>query len=158
MVVSVRTGLGSTMSKLPLLVVFFLCLATYLIAISGCGQKDHSSASEQSSAASTTAINQKVEKDGIMARTDSEQWERLGTKVSRTKQLDDADVDWAISMMHKPSTVPAVVHAQMMGLFLDMRTFSPSQREKILQAVTPLLSSTNPMDRKYAQAVIRRMS
>ena len=51
-----------------------------------------------------------------------------------------------------------------MALFLDMRTYSPAQRNKIVNAVTPLLSKTNPLDskaasevnRKYARAVLKK--
>ena len=52
-----------------------------------------------------------------------------------------------------------------MGLFLGMQTCTPSQKKKIINAVTPLLSKTNPLDskiatqvrQKYARAVVKKL-
>lgn len=135
-------------------VIAFLCL----IGLTGCAKQSQPISYEQPTPKTSAAIAQKAQRDGVMSSEDYLHSEELGKKVRHEKRLDDADIDWAVATMNKPSTAAWSVHTQMMALFLDMKTFTPSQREKIRVAVTPLLASKDPLDQKYAKAVIKRIS
>lgn len=132
------------------------CLGTV-----GCSSHSHGvqgpETPDQKAVATSAAIALDDEQRGIMSSKDYLRWEQVGKQVSRDRRIDDADLDWAISTMSKPSTDAASVHMQMMGLFLTCRTLTPEQRQKIRWAANPLLSSPSKYDRKYAQAVFKRI-
>ena len=92
-----------------------------------------------------------------MTSDDYLRWEQVGNKISQKKQIDDDDLDWATSLIHKPSTSPSDVHELVMGLFLTARTFTPLQQQKIRAAVTPLLSSSDGDEAKWAKAVLKKI-
>lgn len=140
-----------------LLVSLILCCISTL----GCNSRSHdtqrSETPDQKTMATSAAIALDDERRGIMSSKDFLHWEQISNQVSRDRRMDDTDSDWAVSMMSKPSTDPASVHMDMTGLFLTCRTLTPEQRQKIRQAVTPLLSSPNKYDRKTAQVVLKRI-
>lgn len=109
---------------------------------------------DQKAVASSVAIGRNNEQKGIMSSADYLRWEQVGNKVSAQRHMDDSDVDWALSVMQKPSTRPAQVRVMMMGLFLSPHTFGPTQQQKIRAAVTPLLTSSDLVEKDYAKAVI----
>lgn len=131
--------------------VSVLLIILFVITLSGCATHSRSSVSTTSA-----AIADKNQKAGIMTSADYLHWEQVSNKVATTRRIDDADLDWAISMMQKPSTNPPEVHSLMMGLFLTLRTATPLQQNKIRDAVTPLLASTDKYDPKWAKAVLKK--
>lgn len=133
-----------------------------LIALTGCAahpSADNKTAIRQRQTAKTSAkIGRAEEKQGIMTSEDYLKWEKVGNKVSLKRRIDDPDLDWAISVMGKPSTKPAEVHIMMMSLFLTIRAFTPAQQQKISAAVKPLLSSSDKDEPKWAKAVLKKIS
>lgn len=148
------------MNKTFRLMVFFAFTLCF-VASAGCNAQTHISQSRetpnQRAVKTSAAISHNEEKLGIMTSADYLHWEQVSNKVSAQRRMSDDDLDWAVSMMQKPSTQPADVHEKMMGYFLTMRTFGPMQQQKIRAAVTPLLSSHDPLELKYVQAVIKKM-
>lgn len=136
-------------------------LALCCTLILGCGSHAHNAKAyetpNQRAVAASAAIAQDDQQRGIMSSKDYLRWEQVGNQVSRTRSISDADLDWALSTINQPSTDPAAVHLQMIGLFVTCRTLTPEQRLKIRQAVTPLLSSSDKHDRKAAEIALRRI-
>ena len=99
-----------------------------------------------------------MEEQGHMAAADYLRWEAVGDKVSRQGRIEDEDLDWAISTMQKPSTNPSELHSTIISLFLAPRTLTPSQKQKIHDAVLPLLSSKDEDDRMLSRMAIRKVS
>lgn len=141
-----------------MLVSLVLCSAI----LTGCGthsQANNANVTPEQRAAKTSAIiGQSNERRGVMSSEDYSRWEHMGDKDGMVAHISDDDLDWAISVMRKPSTNPTIVHMRVMGLFLTVQAFTDVQRQKIKTAVTPLLSSADTEDVKWAKAVLKRIS
>ena len=104
--------------------------------------------------ASTYAIGRDNERLGIISSADYIRWQEVANKIDLHRRIDDEDLDWAISAMQKPSTRPSELHERIMSLFRDVWAYGPGQQEKVRAAVTPLLTSRDPFEVKYAKSVL----
>lgn len=138
-------------------IVFALAVCFSLCALSGCAAQSQSSRNNQKHEARIAASARNMDASGVMTSADYQHIQQLAEKARKNKTLDDADVDWTIANMGMKSSVADVRHVQFMALFLMMKTYTPTQQQKIRMAVTPLLSSTSSLDQKYAHAVIKKL-
>ncbi len=135
--------------------ISFLALVSVLSF--GCATSHHISDKEQRAEKNSAQIGQSLQNTGVMSSVDYRRWEDVGNKVGTQRKIDDADLDWALSTMQKPSTDSAEVAIRMMGLFMTAKTFTPLQHEKIWSAVGPLRFSKNIREGKWATACLKRV-
>lgn len=131
----------------------FFCLSV----LTGCAAQSQTTHNTQKHEIRIAANAHNMDASGVMTNADYQHIQQLAEKARKNKTLDDADVDWTIANMGMKSSAPDVRHVQFMALFLMMKTYTPTQEQKIRVAVMPLLSSTSPLDQKYAHAVIKKL-
>lgn len=94
---------------------------------------------------------------GIMSQKDYLRLVQLSMDANTSHLISNGDLDWAIALMHSPSTNPPIVHAKVIALFEELQPIPADQRVKILAAVRPLLGSQSQLDRVYAQAMMKKL-
>lgn len=87
-----------------------------------------------------------LEKQGIMSQNDYVELREIKTTTKASGKISDADLDWAIQLLHKPSTHPEIKDMNVLTLFLMVKVISPPQENKIFTAATSVLADHAPTD------------
>lgn len=102
-------------------------------------------------------IAEDYDKQGILSKSDY--W-HLHTiyQTEQNQPLQNEDLEWLINLLQKPSTDPPTKNAKVMAAFLDLKVPpTEQQNQRIVAAVTPLLSSKSELDRNYAASVLKKL-
>ncbi len=97
------------------------------------------------------------EKTGQMSRADSVHVSLLQQKAGQKKHLDDADIDSLIVILHKPSIAPNFNRSDVMQLFSVLPESSPAQKQKMREAITPLLKSRSHWETDQAARTLKKI-
>lgn len=103
-----------------------------------------------------TRMGLQMEREGSTSHGDWMHLFLLEQKFHQAKALDDADIDSLIAMLRTPSKPKDITHVDALAIFRQMRDVPLSRQQKIREAVTPLLTSSNKWDRRLAQQVLKK--
>jgi hypothetical protein len=90
-----------------------------------------------------------------MSQSDYERVRQIEAKVEETGTIGDDDLSWMLAVMQ--GSANSIMHARVMGVFVKLKSVTPSQKSEIVRVVTPLQSSSDRLDTKYASDVLKKM-
>ena len=93
---------------------------------------------------------------GLLSQQDYVRLRGLGHAVVTTRRLSDADVNWLLATLaQSPSTV---AHARILTILSTLDHPSAPQKERIKQAITPLLQSRDVLEQQSAERVQSKLA
>ena len=135
---------------------FILLWLLFVPVFSGCSQRSPKVAIDEKYEKS---LGDKVQQGGLMSSDEWMKLHRLGKTAGTQRKLDDGDFQQLIGFAQQkasglsPSTSVVSVHITAMSIFRDMTRSSSVQKRKIIDVVTPFLSSSNQYERIIAKQV-----
>ena len=100
-------------------------------------------------------IGKEFQREGIMSQKDYIIVRQVLDSVRQTGSISTRDLDWSLSLLTESPT--SVGRARIMGMLSIVKRGDNGQKQKILNAITPLLKSKDELDYLYAARVQRGM-
>jgi hypothetical protein len=100
-------------------------------------------------------IGAEWQQTGMLAQADYVRVRELGHAADKGP-LSDADVDWLLTTLTKTSST--IAHARILTVLSTLGHPAASQKQRIQQAITPLLQSRDLLERRSAERVQSRLA
>jgi hypothetical protein len=104
----------------------------------------------------TPTVGADWQQRGLLSEQEYVRVRGLGQVVVRTGTLSDHNLDWLLDTMQRSSS--SIVHARVLGVLLALRNPPAAQKARIKTAITPLLQSRDPLDRRYAYRLQNKLA
>jgi len=111
---------------------------------------------------SNTVVNRVARRysgDGVMSAENYQRLANIQTTVFRTGKITDADLQWAILLLHSGPLVESQnnengLHRAVLLYLTGIRSSTPSQQSEFFTAVVPLASDKDPYVRRMAATTL----
>ena len=132
------------MGKITLGTGVALALTVLAFGTAGC-------ASHNQETAQAAAAGAEMQHAGVMSQSSYIRARELSHSVSQTHAISDTDLNWTLAELTNEKN--AIARARAFNTLASIRPMSAAQRNKIVPAITPYLSSTDKLDQIGAQRV-----
>lgn len=97
--------------------------------------------------------------DGQMTKEEALNLERIEIVAEKQGLITEPDLAWALNLLKTPTGsrnpfAPALRRSSVTIVLRNVKNLSPDQKDRVYQAVTPLLSSSDDLDRLGAVSVM----
>lgn len=134
--------------------MFKLLLCAMLLFLSLWGSQGRA----QTAAPSTggpDAISQSWVSQGALTQQDHDRATGTIGSVRQTGKVSDADLDWLLSLLQRPTSNPVAVHLLVMAGLINLTSVSEDQSRKIQAAMAPFERSSDSTEQQLSTLVVK---
>ena len=100
--------------------------------------------------------------NGEMSKQEALNLDRIDFTAEKQGLITEEDLDWTLNLLKTPTEsrnpyAPSIRRSRVIIVLKNVKNFSPSQKDRVYQAVSPLLASSDELDRIGAISVMRNI-